>query len=125
MKPLASNTMHKRMLSKIIEIRTIKGQKILLAEKIILVRSEKKGTIIQLCDAETIKSPQNLKMFQESLTQPIFFRCHNSFLINCKYVDCFNSKEVLLKGNVRVPVSRSKHQLLKENLIDFELKSSF
>lgn len=79
-----------------IEVKTVKGSKIISKQKIVFIEANKKNTIIRIDsgqeDDEIIISINPLKWFLQKLEPPDFYRCHKSFLINCHYVDCFCNK---------------------------------
>ena len=100
----------------VIEIRTTKGIKLISTGRIIFIQSEKKGTIIHLSEDEDIQATHLLKWYSKQLPMPEFFRCHNSYIINCKLVDFIRSSDIILLGGYKIPLSRRYHKLFKENL---------
>jgi two-component system LytT family response regulator len=106
--------------SDIIEIKTDKGLKIISTKTIVVIKANRKRTVLQVNGSELINSSYSLKWFSQILTPPDFFRCHNSYLVNCRQVDCFSSKGITLKGNIIVPLSRYKLSDLEEILIKLQ-----
>ncbi len=56
---------------------------------------------------------KNLREIEELLSNPHFFRPHNSWLINNKFIHKIiksDAMEIVVQGNVRIPVARSKRQ---------------
>lgn len=102
----------------ILEIHTAKGTKLISLSKIVFIKAFNKGSIIILEDTESIETRYLLSTYSKYLPAPYFFRCHNSYLVNCIYVDCFSCFEVILKNNLRIPLSRNKNQSFRKNLID-------
>ena len=107
----------------VLEIHTQKGLKLININRIRFVKAFNKGTVVYLVNLENIETNYLIKSYEKYLTSPNFFRCHNSYLINCNFVDCFCSNEIILKENVRIPLSRYKKRLFKENLIELLLNS--
>jgi two-component system, LytTR family, response regulator len=108
--------------SGVIEIKTEKGFKIISYNQILSIRANKKKTIVQISNAESVKSLNSLKWFSRKLVPPDFFRCHNSYMVNCRYIDCFSTKAIILKGNTIVPLTRNKLLKLEEILSLIQVK---
>jgi two-component system, LytTR family, response regulator len=104
----------------LLEIHTEKGIKLIPLNKIIYIKAFKKGSLIHLQNSGPIKTNYLLKLFEGYLPLPYFFRCHNSYIVNCQTVDCFCSNQIILEGNKRIPLSRSKKQEFKANLIELQ-----
>lgn len=43
-----------------------------------------------------------------------FIQCHQSYWVNCKYIEGINAQNILLRDGNQIPVSRSKAQSAKE-----------
>jgi len=104
----------------ILEVQTRKGTKLIPLHKIVSIKAFNKGSLINLVSSEIIETNHILKTYNKFLPEPYFFRCHNSYLVNCQFVDCYSSFEIILKGNIRIPLSRSKKQRFKVNLIELQ-----
>ena len=39
-----------------------------------------------------------------------FFRCHKSYLVNLKYVDVYNSQELVLDNGERIAIAKRRHE---------------
>ncbi|MCU9810183.1 LytTR family transcriptional regulator [Paraclostridium sp. AKS46] len=53
---------------------------------------------------------------EKELSKFNFFRCHNSFLINLKYIDCIQ-KNIVLINNEEIPISRQKADEFKNKFL--------
>lgn len=53
---------------------------------------------------------RKLKQVEEILSEPIFYRVHNSYIVNLNKIKAYNKNEGLLimENNVNIPVSRNK-----------------
>ncbi|MFA6701421.1 MAG: LytTR family DNA-binding domain-containing protein [Dysgonamonadaceae bacterium] len=53
---------------------------------------------------------KNLKQLEEDLPEPIFYRVHNSYIINLNKIISYNKNEgvVVLENDIVIPVSRQK-----------------
>jgi two-component system, LytTR family, response regulator len=107
----------------ILEVQTVKGLKLITTQKIIFIKAHNKGSIIFLATSEEIQTKYLLKFYNKYLPIPYFFRCHNSYLVNCQFVDCFSRCQIFLKGNQKVPLARGRRQQFKINLIEYQLNS--
>ncbi len=99
-----------------IEVKTSKGYKIIDSEKTVYLEAKGKFTILHLEDHSQIITYHLLKWYTKYLFEPYYFRCHNSFIVNCSYVDCYSNKEIIMLEGSRLPLSRSKILKFKENL---------
>lgn len=104
----------------VLEIKTTKGLKYISPNKIVYIKAENRGTTIFMGDSEKIFTKHLIKQFEMFLKEPDFFRCHNSYLVNCKYVDCVCSHEIILVNNIRITLSRNKKQPFINNLISLQ-----
>ena len=104
---------------KIIEVKTSKGYKLIDSKNIVLIEAKGKFTIVYLTDQSQIITFHMLKWYTNQLSEPLFFRCHNSYTINSSYVDCYTSKVIVMNNGSRVPLARNKLSSLKENLKSF------
>ena len=43
-----------------------------------------------------------------------FYRCHRSYIVNMNYIEQFTKTQVITKGGVQVPISRSNYVAFKE-----------
>lgn len=59
------------------------------------------------------------KKIAESGTQMTFVRCHQSYLVNTRYIRKMNNNSLLLADNVLIPVSRNKQAKTKEIFLDY------
>lgn len=73
------------------------------------------------CEIKTVQDQKitiskSIGFIEEKLSGDVFFRCHNSFIVNLYYVNMFNTKDgshVVLKDGTKVEVARrSKEYLL-------------
>jgi DNA-binding LytR/AlgR family response regulator len=108
-----------------IEVKTPVGFKILSIRKILFVEASRKCSVVYLDNQEVIITYHLLKWFSNYLLEPCFFRCHNSYLVNCFFVDHYCRKIVTLKNNRKIPISQNKKFAFKENLIHFNETSLY
>ena len=65
-----------------------------------------------------IELRETLKKIEEDLKVHGFVRTHNSYLVNCRYIEAVEKKEVLLtEDGLRIPLSRQKQELVKQQLM--------
>lgn len=104
----------------VLELHTQRGKKILSYKQIVYIKSEKNKTILFLESANTIQTNHLLKWFTSSLPNPIFCRCHNSYIVNCKHVDYLCGTYAVLYCGLSIPVSKKKYNSLRDSLIKFQ-----
>jgi len=104
----------------VLEIKSDKGIKYISQNRILYIRGENRGSDLFLNNSEKINTKHLLKWYENILMNPEFFRCHNSYIINCRFFDYLCGNEIVLKGQIRIPLSRHRKELLKEKLILIE-----
>ncbi|MBQ7976725.1 MAG: response regulator transcription factor [Clostridia bacterium] len=60
----------------------------------------------------------NIKMkdIEKKLPENLFIRVHQSFIINMDYIKSYDSQNVMLEGELTVPISRTYTKLVREKL---------
>lgn len=99
-----------------IEVKTSGGFKIICKKHILYVKAEKKFSIIHFDNHIEIITYNSLKWYSKYLANPLFFRCHNSYIVNCCLIDCYNYKEVIMKGGEKILLARNRRESFKGNL---------
>ena len=99
-----------------LEVKTPEGLKVICIKNILYVKAARKCSIVYLDDLNTIITYHLLKWYNKYLLNPCFFRCHNSYIVNCRFVDCFYNKTITLKDKNRIPLSRNRIRSFKKNL---------
>ena len=100
----------------VFEVKTSIGYKIIDSNKVVFLEAKGKFTIIHFDDHSHIITYHMLKWYNQYLFEPHFFRCHNSYSINCSYANCYTNKKIIMIEGSKVPMSRSRSRSLKENL---------
>jgi len=84
-----------------IKIRTRLGYKFVNTEEILYIKAENKESVIYLKNKGEILTTHLLKWYCERLSSKLFFRCHNSYIINISKVAVYTRKEItLITGSV-------------------------
>lgn len=99
-----------------IEVKTSRGFKIISSNNIIYIEAARKCSIVHLNTTACVITYHLLKWYDKYLPEPHFFRCHNSYIVNCKYVDCYCNKTIILKDKDKIPLSRNKMWSFRNNL---------
>ncbi|PQJ81789.1 LytR/AlgR family response regulator transcription factor [Polaribacter glomeratus] len=91
-------------------IPTNKGMSFIHFDKIIHIEGYDGYTKIHLTDDIEIVSSYNIGKYEKMLNDD-FYKCHKSHIINLKKVSAFeNEGYILLEGEKRVPVSKTKRK---------------
>jgi two-component system LytT family response regulator len=98
---------------KLLEVKSIIGTKIININNILYIKASNKNSVIYFDNQKTIKTIHLIKWYEKRLPKPEFYRCHNSYVVNCLQIDYFCTGSLILIGNCRIPMSRSR----KQNLI--------
>ncbi|OSY87131.1 hypothetical protein WH52_12760 [Tenacibaculum holothuriorum] len=87
-------------------------------DEVLYLKSDKSYTTISLENGKKIVATKTLKEVQKKFICPEFFRVHNSYVINLKYVTEYNkgASELTMKDGTVVSISRTKKNELIEKL---------
>ena len=102
---------HRISLSSAQEIRYVKPSDIIRCE------SSNNYTNFYLTSGEKFLISKPIYFYEELLTDYSFIRCHQSHLVNKKFITSFIKSEngyLLLEDNTRLPVSKQKKEKIKE-----------
>jgi two-component system, LytTR family, response regulator len=95
-------------------IPTSDGMEYLNPREIIKIEADRSYSWFYLAGDRKILVSKNLKEFQDLLGDRYFFRCHNSYLINLKYVKKYVKKEggyIEMADGSQVPISRNRKDI--------------
>jgi two-component system LytT family response regulator len=104
-------------------IPTADGMEYLNPKDIIRIEADRSYSWFYMTGNRKLLVSKHLKEFQDLLGDRYFFRSHNSFLINLKYVKKFVRKEggyIEMLDGAQVPVSRSKKDLFLMHMARFK-----
>ena len=88
-------------------------------DDIIRLESEKNYTDIYLINGKKITSSKTLKYYENLLSEIIFFRIHQKYLVNISFIKKYLKEDggyVLLKDESKLAVSRRKKEALLNKL---------
>ncbi len=94
-----------------------RGFEMVEVEKILYCQADGNYTEVYLLDGHRIIVSKNLKMIEQSLPKDLFFRPHQSYLINLHCISRFSTgddAEIELTNRKMIPIARSKRKLFTE-----------
>jgi two-component system LytT family response regulator len=103
-------------------IPTFEGMEYLNPREIIRIEADRSYSWFYLTGDRKILVSKNLKEFQDLLSDRYFFRSHNSFLINLKYVKKYVKKDggyIEMTDGSQVPVSRNRKDIFLVHMSRF------
>lgn len=120
---MLNNVIKEKIISEmpIIPIKTKIGVKFLMTSEILYVKASKKFSFIILVDLKMIETIHPIKWFYLKLQDPIFFRCHNSYMVNCLYFNCLCGYQLILENNAQkicIPLSRGRKSEFIGNIVN-------
>lgn len=62
---------------------------------------------------------QKMNDCEMEINKKDFCRVHKSYIVNFRYIKTINQKEVILNGNIKIPVARGKCNLIKGAYIEY------
>ncbi len=98
------------------------GLEYLNPKDIIRIEADRSYSWFYLTGDRKILVSKNLKEYQDLLGDRSFFRPHNSFLINLRYVKKYVKKEggyILMTDGSQIPVARSRKDIFIEHMARF------
>jgi two-component system LytT family response regulator len=104
-------------------IPTADGMEYLNPKEIIRIEADRSYSWLYLTGNRKILVSKHLKEFQDLLSDRYFFRSHNSFLINLKYVRKFVRKEggyIEMQDGEQIPISRNRKDLFLIHMSRFK-----
>ena len=96
-------------------LRTSTGTHFISYTEVIYCEADGRYTRIHLRTNKCITVARHLKEFEEKLPKDIFFRIHNSYLVNLNFatgLDKSNKNHLIVNNNNKLSVSRRKMKLL-------------
>jgi len=103
-----------------IAISSLREIKLVAVSEIVRCESENTYTLFHLISGEKVLSTVPISNYEELLDRYGFLRCHQSHLINRKFVRSFVKKDgysLVMADKSIVPVSRQKKDLVKTSLL--------
>lgn len=104
-------------------IPTADGMEYLNPRDIIRIEADRSYSWFYLTGNRKILVSKNLKEFQELLSDRHFFRSHNSFLVNLRYVKKYVRKDggyIEMQDGATIPVSRNRKDLFLIHMARFK-----
>lgn len=107
--------------SQVIEIKTTRGLVFIQTKHILFIKAKRKFSILYLDNDKSIVSFHMLSRFNKFLVPPCFYRCHNSYIVNCHWVESISNRKLFLLNKQVIPVSKKNVFKFKENLRSYLL----
>ncbi len=90
----------------------------ILTSNIIYIEVRGRKTVIHTTEDE-IESNEALNKLEAKLIDQFFYRCHQGYLINLRYIDSVAENSIALRGDGSVPLSRYKKRGLMQMLTSY------
>lgn len=125
-KPIQSEKLHE-LLGYVMErmqeqrmlwLKTDMGEERVPIKEILYLESQNQNILIRTAD-RTYTVRYNLGDYETELAQDGFFRIHRGYLVSLRHVKSLGKHEIMISGNVKLPVSRTKEKSLKETLFQY------
>lgn len=92
--------------NKVLKIKDGFNTVVILFSQISYIESEGNYIIVHH-NGKRLVSRQSLESIYKELDEKLFFKISRSYIINLKKVASYSTKEVVMEGNIRIPVSRN------------------
>ena len=100
-------------------LKTVDNVYAIYEDDIIYCRSEGNYTTFYTQQMEKIMVSKFLKQVEEILTESVFIRCHQSYIVNKKHVQRYNKQGVLIVHlDFKVPVSSRRKDYVLKRIFD-------
>jgi two-component system, LytTR family, response regulator len=98
-------------MDQVIDIRIPKGIKKIHIGNIICIKAYKRCVSVLLSNGTEFETCHKLKWFEEKLSQPDFFRCHKSYIVNFFYIEYRVGRQFyILNHNHAIPISKARFE---------------
>ena len=98
---------------KIIHIKNAEGEFAVPVRDIFFMEAKGQQTEIKT-KGKIISHRHNISHYVTELEKYDFVSVHRSYLINLQYVKRFTKQEVILEGNIEIPISRLRYQRFRQ-----------
>lgn len=99
-------------------IRDDKTQVRITAESIIYIEISHRKTKV-VTEDKTYFTTHTLDYFKDKLVSSIFAQPHKSYIINFNFITAYERDEIVLDGQYKIPVSRSKQTEFHKSFVRF------
>lgn len=109
-----------------ITIKTKEGLKSFSADEVIYIEYSNHIVKYNLINKNSTQTVTQRISFDDYISQNIkssfFVRCHESFLINLNFLDALSKTSAELRGDISIPVSKSRYSEVQRAYMNFRLK---
>jgi DNA-binding LytR/AlgR family response regulator len=93
-------------LAPVLDVKIDKGSKLINTSDVLYIKGNDKNSVVYFTDDEMLDTRHLLKWYEENLPEPLFCRCHDSFIVSCGSIHCISGDYFVLKGDVYVKISK-------------------
>lgn len=99
-----------------ITVKVGNGRKVIPVEEILYIQADNNYSIIHLESRQAYTVARTLKHYELELDEAIFYRSHQSYLVNLYHIDSLKPHQnmLILKNQEEIPVSRRNKRRLTE-----------
>ncbi len=110
-----SSDYFKGIKNKRIVLKTSEAHHIVYEDDIMYCNSDGNYTTFYMSDAKKVLISKSIKKVEELVSEAIFIKCHQSYLVNLNYIEKYiREGYLILKNNSKIPISsRRKDFVLK------------
>ncbi|TVR73057.1 MAG: LytTR family transcriptional regulator [Marinilabiliales bacterium] len=102
-------------------VKTTAGNRSIKLKDIFYIKGCEKRACIYFTEDKMIKVHHMLSWFETILNCGSFCRCHRSFIVNLNWVEHHSACRFLLKGNIKIPISRLKRDQVKKVFSEYPI----
>ena len=101
-----------------LEIRTREGRFYLPVEQIMYCEVKNYNMCIFTRD-QTYRTRMTLQELQNLLPAPHFVKPHQSYIINCNFIQSISGNTIMMTGGAKIPISRGRRKQFEQSLFCF------
>lgn len=109
-----------------ISIKTVKGLHIVTLSDIICCEYQSHIIIFSLKNKEELTTKTLRENFSDyishTLNHPSFLKCHNSFVINMRYVRQFSKNSFIMLNDKIIPIASKQYSQVRDTYMDYLMK---
>lgn len=96
---------------------SVRGNNIKIPLKDVMYFSSERRVITAFLKSEKVSFYEKMENVYEIVQTEGFIRCHQSFIVNIKYIRQSGASKIVLENNVQIPVSRSYSDDVRRRLM--------
>lgn len=83
------------------------------------IESNKNYILVNTFNGNQFRYKQSISFIEKELESYDFIRTHSGYIVNQKYIQRIEGNDVIIRNNIKIPISRSKKQYVQQKFIEY------